>query len=106
MYAGINSITMNLALNKYFKKIWFIFFLIYSPLTISEDKTITYKCIGLSQFQLIGASGVKEELKINNYKFIENGKIKSQGTMSIIILLFIVIQRGMGILGVSLPEKM
>ena len=42
----------------------------------------------------------------NNYKFIENGKIKSQGTMSIIILLFIVIQRGMGILGVSLPNKM
>ena len=71
MYAGINSITMNLALNKYFKKIWFIFFLIYSPLTISEDKTITYKCTGLSQFELIGSSGVKEEIIIKDYKFID-----------------------------------
>jgi len=71
MYAGINSITMNLDLSKYIKRTWFIFFMIYSPLTISENKTITYKCIGLSQFQLIGASGVKEELKINNYKFID-----------------------------------
>jgi arginyl-tRNA synthetase len=42
----------------------------------------------------------------NNYKFIEDGKIKSQGTLCVIILIFIVMQRGMGILGVSLPNKM
>ena len=41
-----------------------------------------------------------------NYKFIENGKIKSTGTLSIIILVSIVIKRGMHILGVSLPSKM
>ena len=41
-----------------------------------------------------------------NYKFIENKKIKSLGTLSIIVLVAIVIQRGMNILGVSLPNKM
>ena len=41
-----------------------------------------------------------------NYKFIVNGKIKSVGTLIIILLVSIVIQRGMSILGVSLPEKM
>jgi arginyl-tRNA synthetase len=41
-----------------------------------------------------------------NYKFIEDGKIKSKETLSIIVLVAIVIQRGMNILGVSLPNKM
>tara|TARA_B100001093_G_scaffold499439_1_gene548684 strand:- start:1094 stop:2818 length:1725 start_codon:yes stop_codon:yes gene_type:complete len=41
-----------------------------------------------------------------NFKFIEDGKIKSNGTLAIITLVSIVIQRGMNILGVSLPEKM
>ena len=41
-----------------------------------------------------------------NYKFIENGKIKNQETLVVIILTSIVIQRGMNILGVSLPNKM
>jgi len=41
-----------------------------------------------------------------NYKFIENGKIKNQETLVIIVLTSIVIQRGMSILGVSLPDKM
>ena len=41
-----------------------------------------------------------------NYKFIENGKIKNQETLAIIVLTSIVIQRGMSILGVSLPDKM
>ena len=42
----------------------------------------------------------------HSYKFIENGKIKNEGTLVIITLVSIVIQRGMSILGVSLPEKM
>jgi arginyl-tRNA synthetase len=42
----------------------------------------------------------------HNYKFIENEKIKSTGTLAIIVLVSIVIQRGMNILGVSLPKKM
>ncbi len=41
-----------------------------------------------------------------NYKFIENGKIRNIETLAIIVLISITIQRGMGILGVSLPEKM
>ena len=41
-----------------------------------------------------------------NYKFIENGKIKNPGTMSIITLVATVIESGMKILGVSLPKKM
>ena len=41
-----------------------------------------------------------------SFKFIEDGKIKKTGTLAIIVLVGIVIQRGMNILGVSLPDKM
>ena len=41
-----------------------------------------------------------------NYKFIENDQIKRKEILSIIFLVAIVIQNGMGILGVSLPKKM
>ena len=41
-----------------------------------------------------------------SFKFIENGKIKKTETLAIIVLTTIVIQRGMSILGVSLPDKM
>ncbi len=41
-----------------------------------------------------------------NFKFIENGKIKRQEILTIIILTATVIQKGMNILGVSLPDKM
>ena len=40
------------------------------------------------------------------YKFIEDSKIKKNETLAIIVLVAIVIQRGMNILGVSLPTKM
>ena len=42
----------------------------------------------------------------HSYKFIKNGNIKSKETLAIIILVAVVIQRGMNILGVSLPTKM
>ncbi len=42
----------------------------------------------------------------NNYKFINDGKIKRQETLAMIFLIAIVLKNGMGILGVSLPEKM
>ena len=42
----------------------------------------------------------------HNFKFIENGKIKNQETLAIIVLVSIVVQKGMNILGVSLPNKM
>ena len=41
-----------------------------------------------------------------NYKFIENNKIKRKEILLIINLVAAVIQNGMGILGVSLPNKM
>ena len=41
-----------------------------------------------------------------NFKFIENGKIKRKETLTIIILTATVIQKGMDILGVSLPDRM
>ncbi len=41
-----------------------------------------------------------------NYKFIENEKIKRKEILSIINLVALVIQNGMKILGVSLPNKM
>ena len=41
-----------------------------------------------------------------NYKFIENNKIKRIEILIIINLVAIVIQNGMRILGVSLPDKM
>ena len=41
-----------------------------------------------------------------NYKFIENKKIKRKEILIVINLVAIVIQNGMKILGVSLPDKM
>ena len=42
----------------------------------------------------------------DEFKFVINGKIKNQNTLAIIKLVSIVIENGMGILGVSLPNKM
>ncbi len=44
--------------------------------------------------------------KDSNYRFIIDGKIKNMTTFSVLMLTGIVIQRGMNILGVSLPTKM
>ena len=45
-------------------------------------------------------------MKIKNYKFIENKKIKRKEILIVINLVAIVIKNGMKILGVSLPDKM
>ncbi len=42
----------------------------------------------------------------DSYRFIKNGKISSENIIVIINLLLIVLKNGMGILNVSLPEKM
>ena len=42
----------------------------------------------------------------NEFRFLENGKIKREETLIFIHLIAIVIQNGMNILGVSLPKKM
>jgi len=41
-----------------------------------------------------------------NYKFVENEKIKRKEILLVINLVALVIQNGMGILGVSLPKRM
>ena len=46
-----------------------IFF--YSLTSISTEKSVTYNCTGLSQFELIGSSGIKEEVKSKVYSFID-----------------------------------
>ncbi len=42
----------------------------------------------------------------DEYKFIENNKVKNINTLVIIKLIALVVENGMGILGVSLPKKM
>jgi arginyl-tRNA synthetase len=41
-----------------------------------------------------------------DFKFIENGEIRRKEILTVINLVAIVLQNGMGILGVSLPKKM
>ena len=41
-----------------------------------------------------------------DFRFIENGKIKKNETLAIIIIISIILQKGMNILAVSLPSKM
>ena len=42
----------------------------------------------------------------NEFRFLENGKLKRKETLIFIHLIAVVIQNGMNILGVSLPKKM
>ena len=46
------------------------------------------------------------ETKTHKFARTKNGKIKKKETLAIIVLVAAVIQRGMNILGVSLPDKM
>ena len=46
-----------------------IFF--YSLTSISMEKSVAYNCTGLSQFELIGSSGIKEEVRSKKYFFID-----------------------------------
>tara|TARA_B100000795_G_scaffold250899_1_gene219360 strand:- start:1829 stop:2209 length:381 start_codon:yes stop_codon:yes gene_type:complete len=66
---------MNLTLKKNIKYSLFTFLLFLNFYVMSEERSITYKCKGLSQFELIGSSGIKEEVRINEYKFV-NGALQ------------------------------
>jgi hypothetical protein len=68
MYEGINTINMN---SKIKKLNTFFLLLLFSLNTIAVKKTITYSCTGLSQFELVGSSGIKEEIKSKDYKFVD-----------------------------------
>ena len=68
-----------------------------------EPHRITYYLYELATlFHAYWSKGNKDP----NYKFVENGKIKKNETLIVIVLMAIVVQRGMSILGVSLPDKM
>ena len=59
-------------MNNYINNI-LIFFIIffYSLTSIGMEKLVTYNCTGLSQFELIGSSGMKEEVKSKVYSFVD-----------------------------------
>tara|TARA_B100000941_G_C28506298_1_gene557539 strand:- start:2496 stop:4220 length:1725 start_codon:yes stop_codon:yes gene_type:complete len=68
-----------------------------------EPHKIPYYLYELSTlFHSYWSKGNEDE----NYRFIENGKIKREESIIFIYLIGIVIRNGMKILGVSLPEKM
>ena len=62
---------MNNYINNFFNIIIFSIILFYSFSSISKEKSVTYNCTGLSQFELIGSSGIKEEVKSKVYSFVD-----------------------------------
>ena len=68
-----------------------------------EPHRITYYLYELATlFHSYWSKGNEDQ----NFKFIENERIKRKEILTIIILTATVIQKGMNILGVSLPDKM
>ena len=57
--------------NKFFKAFILSIIFFYSLISFSTEKSVTYNCTGLSRFELIGSSGIKEEVKSNVYSFID-----------------------------------
>jgi hypothetical protein len=53
---------------------FFVFFILMSS-AFSQNKTISYTCKGLSNFEIIGTPGVKEEMREVTYNFI-NGSLQ------------------------------
>ena len=70
MYGGANTINL---MSKIY--IFFVVFLVLFSTSYSKTNTITYTCKGLSNFEIIGAPGVKEEMKEVTYDFI-NGALQ------------------------------
>jgi hypothetical protein len=58
-------------INKFFKAFILSIIFFYSLTSFGTEKSVTYNCTGLSQFELIGSSGIKEEVKSNVYSFID-----------------------------------
>ena len=97
----------NFTLNKYEKKIIRKIFewpkIIESASQKFEPHKIPYYLYDLSTiFHSYWSKGNED----NNYKFLENGKIKRSESLVIVYLVAITIENGMRILNVSLPEKM
>ena len=70
MYGGANTINL---MSKIY--IFFVVFLVLFSTSYSKTNTITYTCKGLSNFEIIGSPGVKEEMKEVTYDFI-NGALQ------------------------------
>jgi hypothetical protein len=70
MYGGANTINL---MSKIY--IFFVVFLVLFSTSYSKTNTITYTCKGLSNFEIIGTPGVKEEMKEVTYDFI-NGALQ------------------------------
>ena len=62
---------MNNYINKFFKMLILSIIFFYSLASMSAEKLVTYNCTGLSQFELIGSSGMKEEVKSKVYSFVD-----------------------------------
>tara|TARA_B100001769_G_C22067591_1_gene574451 strand:+ start:535 stop:939 length:405 start_codon:yes stop_codon:yes gene_type:complete len=71
MYGRINSIDMNSFIIQNFRILCLFLIFLYSSNLNAFEKSITYKCTGLSEFELIGSSGKKEEVKSKEYNFID-----------------------------------
>jgi hypothetical protein len=67
MYGGTYSLS---AVQKKMKKIIFTLILVFSQSVIGNE-TVNFNCKGLSQFELIGSSGAKEEMKNVTFKFVD-----------------------------------
>ena len=62
---------MNNYINKFFNILIFSIIFFYSFTSIGKEKFVTYNCTGLSQFELIGSSGIEEEVKSKVYSFVD-----------------------------------
>ena len=62
---------MNNYINKFFNILIFSIIFFYSFTSIGKENFVTYNCTGLSQFELIGSSGIKEEVKSKDYSFVD-----------------------------------
>ena len=67
MYGGTYSLsTARIQMKKLFFTLIFAF-----TQSVIANETVNFKCKGLSQFELIGSSGAKEEMKNVTFKFVD-----------------------------------
>lgn len=67
MYGGTYSLsTVQIYMNKFILSLVLAF-----PQFAFGNETVNFNCKGLSQFELIGSSGAKEEMKNVTFKFVD-----------------------------------
>ena len=103
IYLEADNFTLNNIEEKILRKVFEWPKIIESASSKHEPHRIPYYLYELSTlFHSYWSKGNDDE----SFKFIKNGKIKKNETLAVIMLVAIVVQRGMNILGVSLPTKM